>query len=483
MRHARDAYIVAAMILLAAALPPAGAGAASGATPMNPDGGDSSVDLAAGATATAGRGVNPWHRLEWRQPVTVGRLVLRDVPGARDNSQGGKVLFSDGSALDVDDIPPDGKPLEVSFTPRRVKWLRIDLFSARGAGAALAGIEAYADAKPAAAPAVPATRAARYTCFDPNAGRWLDDRGRHIQGHMGNLLFHEGVYYWYGMDWSGKRMGGFPFDWYKNRGFAVYSSKDLYNWKYHANYMGPVDDPNSPLYDYTHLVARVKGIRARGTGRFVVLFQLVDEDFRSYNSICAAVGDRPDGPFAWHGPVRFESKAMQGTDIAVFTDDDGKQYLVGSAPQRFNVSEVIYELAGDCLSAVRSKNIGTGGEAPALFRHEGVYYLLHSHLSGLKPNDNFYHTARNIWGPWEARGRLAQGERSERTFGTQTMDVLAVPRKAGAFIYIGDSLRNSMHPETGWVWLPVTLKGGGEIEVRWRGRWDLSAFDAPAGRR
>ena len=36
-----------------------------------------------------------------------------------------------------------------------------------------------------------------------------------------------------------------------------------------------------------------------------------------------------------------------------------------------------------------------------MFKHEGIYYLLHSHLTGLDTNDNFYHTATNIWGPWE----------------------------------------------------------------------------------
>ena len=121
--------------------------------------------------------------------------------------------------------------------------------------------------------------------------------------------------------------------------------------------------------------------------------------------------------------------------------------------------------------------LGTGGEAPAIFKHDGVYYLLHSQLTGLQVNENFYHTATNIWGPWQAKGKIAQGEHSANTFMTQTTDVVPVAGKKGAFIFIGDSIRNNAPPYARTVWLPVTLKGQGEIEIRWRDAWDVSLFD------
>ena len=141
---------------------------------------------------------------------------------------------------------------------------------------------------------------------------------------------------------------------------------------------------------------------------------------------------------------------MQGSDTAVFTDDDGRQYLFTAlaGDTGWNVSDCLYQLAPDCLSAVKFKRLGTGGEAPAIFKHEGVYYLLHSHLTGLNSNDNFYHTATNLWGPWQAKGNIAQGEHSPNTFITQTMDVVPVAGKRGAFIWIGDSIRNNVDPNT-----------------------------------
>jgi hypothetical protein len=546
---------------------------------------------------------HPWLKLQWPQPVKVGRLVLCDRADPKENAQGGKVLFSDGSTLDVDDIPPDGKPCEVRFTPRTVTWLHLDLFSARGRNAGLAEIEVYADggevsmplASVHAAPgtwatiagddsrimAVNGVRAGKWSgamwcpfagtsvklvgrtgpgCgradiyvdgiyqktadwysgqnaadvpvfmatnlpdgkhllgiltrgnkspestgtainwsrieylasshperfvpvkrsrFEPNVPLWLDDRGDPIQGHMGGLMFHEGTYYLLGSDWQGKKLPYFPFDWGKNRGFAVYSSPDLMNWTYHGNSCGPVSDPTHPLYDYTHLVVRVRPLRARGTGKFVALFQVVDEGFSEINVTAVAVADKPEGPYLWHGVLQCDGKPVQGADTAVFTDDDNTQYLVTglAGPREWNVSDCLYQLAPDCLSAVKSRRLGTGGEAPALFKHEGVYYLLHSSLTGLTPNDNFYHTATNIWGPWQARGKIARGEHSEATFMTQTMDVIPVAGKKGAFVWIGDSIRNEMRPHTRTVWLPATITDGGELEIRWRDFWDLSMLD------
>jgi hypothetical protein len=92
-----------------------------------------------------------------------------------------------------------------------------------------------------------------------------------------------------------------------------------------------------------------------------------------------------------------------------------------------------------------------------------------------------YHTATNIWGPWQPGGNIAQGEHAGNTFMTQTTDVVPVTGKKGAFIWIGDSIRNNAPPYARTVWLPVTVKANGEMEVRWRDNWDLSVFDVATG--
>lgn len=551
--------------------------------------------------------LHPWIKLQWRDPAKVGRLTLCDRANPGENAQGGKILFSDGSTLDVDDIPADGKPCEVQFEPKTVTWIRLDLFSSRGQNVGLAEIEVYSDAldrpKPAPttfpAPGTLVTIAdgdpritmvdgvregnwcgamwcplagtnmklvantgpncgmadiyidgiyqktadwysakdasevtiftadnlpdgkhllgilargtkhpeakgisinwprieyvagahperfvpVKRTRFDPNVPLWLDDQGEPIQGHMGGIMYHDGRYYMVGGDWRGKPLPGFAFNWRKNQGMVIYSSPDLMNWTCHGGFCGPSSDPNHLLYNYTHAAGRGKLIHARG-GKFVALFQVVGAD--TFGNVMAgkvdvtaiAVADRPEGPYRWHGILQLDGQPVQGSDTAVFTDDDGRQYLLSalSSDNEWNVSDCLYELAPDCLSAVKAKRLGTGGEAPAIFKDRGVYYLLHSQLTGLGANDNFYHTATNIWGPWQAKGNIAQGEHSANTFMTQTTDVVPVAGKKNAFIWIGDSIRNDLHSYARTVWLPVTIKDKGEMELRWRDHWDLSAF-------
>ncbi len=552
------------------------------------------------STEWASTGGHPWIALHWKEPLQVGRLLLRDRADRESQAQGGKVLFSDGSTLDVDDIPPGGAPCEVRFKPRTVSWLRLDLFSAIGKNPGLAEIQVYADGeeppKPAATHPVPGTlvtipgddprivtvddvRDGRWcgamwcafagtsvklfgtvgpacgiadvyidgiwqktanwyspkltsdvavftaenlpdgkhllgiltrgtkspesqgtaihwsrieyiagvtperfvpvtrTRFDPNVPLWLDAAGEPLQCHMGGVMFHQGRYYLVGSDWRGKKLPGFRFDWCKNLGMVVYSSPDLMNWTCHGSFCGASSDPQHPLYDYTVAAGRAKLLPARGTGKFVALFEVVDNTFTQINVTAAAVADKPEGPYTWHGILQMDGKPVQGADTAVFTDDDGSQYLItGKHAQDWNVADCLYQLSPDCLSVVKAKVLGTGGEAPAIFKHDGVYYLLHSHLTGLNVNDNFYHTTTDIWGPWEAKGNIAQGDHADKTFLTQTTDVVPVAGKKGAFIWIGDSIRNNAQSTTRTVWLPVTINSRGQLEIRWRNSWDLSVF-------
>ena len=118
-------------------------------------------------TEWAGNDGHPWITLRWKEPVTVGRIVVRDRADPGSKAQGGKLLFGDAGnsvaprTLDVDDIQPGGAPCEVRFEPRRVRWLRLDLFMARGPHPGLAEFEVYADggAMPAPAKAVYPRRA------------------------------------------------------------------------------------------------------------------------------------------------------------------------------------------------------------------------------------------------------------------------------------------------------------------------------------
>ncbi len=65
-----------------------------------------------------------WLKLDWSQPVTVGRILLFDRPNYADHVVAGQILLSDGTVMPVGELPSDGQtPLELNFRPRKIRWL------------------------------------------------------------------------------------------------------------------------------------------------------------------------------------------------------------------------------------------------------------------------------------------------------------------------------------------------------------------------
>jgi beta-xylosidase len=161
----------------------------------------------------------------------------------------------------------------------------------------------------------------------------------------------------------------------------------------------------------------------------------------------------------------------------VFVDDDGKAYHVYASEE--NLTLHIAELSDDYLSHTgRYIRIFPGGhnEAPALFKHEGRYYLIASGCTGWDPNAARSAVATSIWGPWEMLGNPAQGEGADLTFESQSTYVLPVAGKEGAFIFMGDRWRPRNPIDGRYVWLPIVFEEGRPV-IRWHDSWDLTVFD------
>ena len=317
---------------------------------------------------------------------------------------------------------------------------------------------------------------------------WLDSGGRPIEAHQGCVLFDRGTYYWYGADFSGPHLPLAPprmFSWYYARGTNVYSSSDLYNWKREGVALANVDDPAHPLYRLNH-VARPKVVRSDATGKYVLMGTLLSPDVNrgdTHRYPVVAVADTPVGPFEYLGQLPWpghDTREVLGPDIALVKDEAGKAYLVSGWGPVW-----VYELADDCLSIVRGQRLeGVRGEAPAVFRHEVLWYMAVSELTGWAANPNTYATAESLLGPWTDRGRFCVGDESDPTFGGQTCFVLPVAGRDGAFIYVADrfnaasefvvdDFRKATH-----IWLPVQFgPGRGTMRVTWHEEWDLSFFD------
>jgi hypothetical protein len=72
---------------------------------------------------------------------------------------------------------------------------------------------------------------------------WKDNNGVHINAHGGGILYHEGIYYWFGEHKIAGTAGKAA-----HVGVQCYSSKDLYNWTDKGIALAVVhDDPEHPL--------------------------------------------------------------------------------------------------------------------------------------------------------------------------------------------------------------------------------------------
>jgi hypothetical protein len=314
---------------------------------------------------------------------------------------------------------------------------------------------------------------------------WLDDRNKPIESHFGGVLYDNGTYYWYGDNWDTPTLkpGTYPnqyFSWTLNHGATCYSSKDLYHWKYESVSLAAVEnDPTHPLQP-TNWLPRPKVLRCDATGKYVMMAQIVTIDFKTMNKVVVGLSDTPAGPFQYHGLL---DPPGGGYDITLYKDDDGKAYLVTA-----HGFVKMHELAADYLSIVKTTEIkGVEGEAPALFKHGGVYYFLTSHMTGLAPNPNKYSVSKSLLGPYEPRGEFAAGPGAANTFASQVTFVLPVAGRPGSFIFMADrmnavtdALVEDYHEST-HVWLPIALDAAHQkISVPWRDEWDLSIFDAAA---
>ena len=75
---------------------------------------------------------------------------------------------------------------------------------------------------------------------------WNDTEGNPINAHGGGILYHKGMYYWYGEYKVGKTVLPSDATWERYRtdvtGVSCYSSKDLLNWKFEGVALKAITD-------------------------------------------------------------------------------------------------------------------------------------------------------------------------------------------------------------------------------------------------
>ena len=359
-------------------------------------------------------------------------------------------------------------------------------------------------------------------CFQPGA-IWLDDAGAPINAHGGGFLHHEGVIYWYGEHKIAGEAGNAA-----HVGVRVYSSRDLCVWRNEGVALPVFSDPAHELAAGC-IIERPKVIYNATTHRFVMWFHLESagagyEGARS----AVAIADFPVGPFRYLGSLRpntgvwpdnvptsqrrplsadetsqLASMDLPGgplpyypkyllfrrdfaggqmaRDMTLFVDEDGTAYHIYSSEA--NGTLHISQLSADYLRPVgRYVRIFPGGfnEAPALFKHDGRYFLITSGCSDWAPNQARVSVSSSIWGPWEELGNPCRGDgtQTSTTFNSQSTYVLPVPGRADAFIFIADRWCPKNAMDGRYVWLPIRFLHNVPL-IDWQNTWDMRVFDSP----
>lgn len=333
---------------------------------------------------------------------------------------------------------------------------------------------------------------------------WNDVNGEYINAHGGCVLFYEGKYYWFGEHRPAK---GFSTE----VGINCYSSTDLRNWKHEGVALSVSSQPGGEI-EKGCIMERPKVIYNAKTRKFVLWFHL-ELKGKGYEAARAgvAVSDTPTGPYRflhsgrvnagiypqnmsveerklqwnmneyqeWWTPEWKEAVAkglfvkrdlqdgQMSRDMTLFVDNDGKAYHIYSSEE--NLTLQIAELTDDYLGhSGKYIRIFPGGhnEAPVIFKHHSLYWMITSGCTGWKPNEARMFSAPSIWGPWRQHPYPFVGEGAETTFGGQ--GTFAFSLSDGKIVFMADVWKPESLMYSGYIWLPVDFGKDEKPVIRWQ---------------
>lgn len=287
---------------------------------------------------------------------------------------------------------------------------------------------------------------------------WFDNNGDIVNAHGACIVEENGKYYLFG-EWKSDETNAFP-------GFACYSSTDLVNWNFERVVL-PMQKEG--IMGPNRVGERVKVMKCPKTGMYVMFMH--SDDMGYYDPYTAiATSKTINGEYKMYGPLMYNGKPVKRWDMGTFQDTDGRGYvLIHHGP--------IYRLSDDYMTVeAEVAHVKDMGESPAMFKKNGLYYLLSSNMTSWEKNDNMYHTAPSIEGPWTYRGLFCPP--GKLTYNSQCTFVLPLKRNNEIVpMYMGDRWSYPRQASAAtYVWLPMQVEGTKlSIPEYWQG-WDIETM-------
>jgi hypothetical protein len=286
-----------------------------------------------------------------------------------------------------------------------------------------------------------------------NGTQFTDTTGAVVHAHGGGVIKVGSYYYWFGEN----RNADNTF-----RYVSVYRSTDLKTWEFRNNVL----TQNSAAELNRANIERPKVIYNSSTGQYVMWMH--KENGSDYGEARAAVATSPtvDGNYTYRGS--FRPLGYMSRDITLFRDDDGTAYMISAANE--NADLHVYRLSADYLTVTaRVQRLWPGSwrEAPAMFKRNGIYFLLTSGATGWSPNQQKYATATSVTGTWSALQNVGDGT----AFGSQTAYVLPVQgSQTTSYLYLGDRWAGAWGGrvnDSQYVWLPLQFPSNTTMTMSW----------------
>ncbi|MFJ6671184.1 carbohydrate-binding protein [Actinosynnema sp. NPDC091369] len=299
---------------------------------------------------------------------------------------------------------------------------------------------------------------------------WNDTNGNPIYSQGGGVFKFGDTYYWYGVHYLGaESYRANPTRKYDNEvsfiSIPVYSSRDLVNWKFEnrvATRSTPID--NGGTLGQAGWVGRLGVSYNETTGKYVLATQVYAG---SGHGVLFLQGDSPTDTFDYgYFQAQIVNSPTTGTgDQTVFTDDDGRDYLVFSNREGRGRAFVSKFRESDSLRLEPAVQIGyssSGREGNAMFKLDGRYYHAASDLHGW--NTSVTHvlesTGNGVQGTYSAEYTLA-GTELDYSHVTQTGFFVTVKgTKQNTVIFAGDRWADFAWNGIGYnQWMPITRTG------------------------
>ncbi|WP_026925306.1 RICIN domain-containing protein [Glycomyces arizonensis] len=286
-----------------------------------------------------------------------------------------------------------------------------------------------------------------------NGTQIITTDGSVMHAHGGGVIKEGGYYYMLG---EHRVDGGSLFE-----AVSMYRSSDLVHWT-HVNDILTKD--SDPALDPANL-ERPKVIYNAEYDHYVLWAHKENGSDYGDAEAAVAVSDTIDGDYTYQGS--FRPLGHMSRDQTVFVDDDGTGYLISAANENYDLH--IYRLTDDYLGVeeLLYSFDGDHREAPAIFKRNGVYFLVTSGATGWNPNQAQYATTTSFPTGWSGWQNFGNGT----TYNSQSTYVLEVAgSQQTSYMYMGDrwaGATGGTPNESTYVWLPLRFPSNNTLAMDW----------------